>query len=76
MITGDKLWQVKKIMNLEETVKILKLSEDMSKTTKNNGRPEGSIYEQFGYTPYSDVYPNISGVSELYEIGIVSCMEE
>ena len=63
-------------MNLEEAAKILKLGKDMSKTTKNNGRPEGSIYEQLGYTPNSDEYPNISGVSELYEIGIVSCMEE
>jgi len=52
MITRGKLWEVKKkikIMNLEETAKILKLGEDMSKTTKNNGRPEGSKYEQFGY---------------------------
>ena len=52
MITRGKLWQVKKkikIMNLEETAKILKIGEDMSKTTKNNGRPEGSIYEQLGY---------------------------
>jgi len=36
--------------------------------TKNNGRPEGGICEQFAYTPNSDGYPNSSGMNELGEI--------
>jgi len=31
--------------------------------TKNNGRSEGSIREQFAYLPNSDVYPNSSGMN-------------
>jgi len=34
--------------------------------TKINGRPEGSICEQFAYLPNSDVYPNSSDMNELY----------
>jgi len=58
MITRGKLWQVKKkikIMNLEETAKILKIGEDMSKTTK--------IMVDQRY-----VYANSSDINKLTEI--------
>ena len=37
----------------------------MSLKTKNNGRPEGSIYEQFAYAPNPYVYPNCSDINKL-----------
>ncbi len=40
----------------------------MTKETKNNGHPEGSIYELFVYTPKLSAYPNISDIYELSEI--------
>ena len=58
MITRDKLWQVKKkikIMNHEKTAKILKIGEDMSKTTKI------MVVQRY-------VYANSSDINKLTEI--------
>jgi len=40
----------------------------MSRTTKNNGRPEESICERFAYSSHLGVYPNSSDIKELSEI--------
>ncbi len=40
----------------------------MTKETKNNGHPEGGIYELLAHTPKLPVYPNISDMNELGEI--------
>ena len=41
----------------------------MTKETKNNGHPEGGIYELFAYTPKLLAYPNNSHMNELGVIG-------
>ena len=38
----------------------------MNKEAKNNGHPEGCIYEQFAYTSELVVYPNSSDMNKLY----------
>ncbi|MCD6192119.1 MAG: hypothetical protein J7L26_01455 [Candidatus Aminicenantes bacterium] len=40
----------------------------MTKETKNNGYPEGGIYELFAYTLKLLAYPNNSHMNELAEI--------
>ena len=40
----------------------------MIKETKNNGHPEGGIYELLAYTPKLLAYPNNSHMNELAEI--------
>ena len=40
----------------------------MTKEIRNNGRPEGGIYEQFGYLPKLVVYLNSSDIDKLSEI--------
>jgi len=54
-------------MKLKETAEYLK-SKKMSRTTKNNSPPEGSIYEQFAYLPKLVVYTNSSDMNPLSEI--------
>lgn len=40
----------------------------MTKEAKNNGHPEGGIYELVAYIPKLSAYPNISDMNELSAI--------
>ena len=55
-------------MKLEETAKYLKRGGKMSRTTKNNCRPERGICEQFAYFSKLVAYTNSSGMNPLGEI--------